>query len=230
MRSAMVASRRQRPLLVQTIAQGDAFQWLGNLPPESVDLVVTDPPYASLEKHRSKGTTTRLQGEWFETIPDSAYPGLMRSFYSILRPDAHCYVFTDSTTMFPIKAAGEAAGFKFWKPLVWDKTKMGMGYHYRARYELILFFEKGYRKLRRLATPDVLEVPRLKPSQRRYPTEKPVPLLKTLIDQSATPGEIVMDPFMGSGSTLVAAKALGCEPWGCDLEQKSYDITMERLA
>jgi site-specific DNA-methyltransferase (adenine-specific) len=225
-----MAVNRQRPLLVKPIAQGDAQDWLARLPAQSVDLIVTDPPYASLDKHRARGTTTRLQGGWFETIPDSAYPDLMRSFYSILRPNTHCYVFTDAETMFPIKAAGEAAGFKFWKPLVWNKMRMGMGYHYRAKYELILFFEKGYRKLRRLATPDVLEVPRLKPSQRRYPTEKPVELLKILIDQSARPGEIVADPFMGSGSTLVAAKALGCEPWGCDLEQKSYDLTMERLA
>jgi hypothetical protein len=51
--------------------------------------------------------------------------------------------------MFVAKPIGEAAGFHFWKPLVWDKKAMGMGYHYRARYEFVLFFEKGKPKLAR---------------------------------------------------------------------------------
>ena len=49
--------------------------------------------------------------------------------------------------MFVVKPIAESVGFKFWKPLIWDKQKMGMGYHYRARYEFILFFEKGKRHL-----------------------------------------------------------------------------------
>ena len=57
--------------------------------------------------------------------------------------------------MFAAKPAAEQAGFKFWKPLVWDKCAIGMGYHYRARYEFILFFEKGKRKLNNLSIPDI---------------------------------------------------------------------------
>ena len=59
--------------------------------------------------------------------------------------------------MFVAKPVGEAAGFKFWKPLVWDKCTIGMGYHYRARYECILFFEKGKRKLNDLGIADIIE-------------------------------------------------------------------------
>ena len=65
--------------------------------------------------------------------------------YRVLKKHAHLYVFCDSETMFVAKPLGEAAGFKFWKPLIWDKRTIGMGYHYRARYETILFFEKGKR-------------------------------------------------------------------------------------
>ena len=62
-------------------------------------------------------------------------------------------------------------GFKFWKPLIWDKCTIGMGYHYRARYECILFFEKGKRKLNDLGIADIIEVPRIRGG---YPAEKPV--------------------------------------------------------
>tara|TARA_R110002167_G_scaffold262823_1_gene469498 strand:+ start:183 stop:509 length:327 start_codon:yes stop_codon:yes gene_type:complete len=104
--------------------------------------------------------------------------------------------------MFVIKPIAEKIGFKFWKPIVWDKMSIGMGYHYRARYEFILFFEKGKRKLKDLSVPDLLESKRV---HRGYPTEKPVPLIEKLILQSSDPEELIVDPFFGSGSTLRAA-------------------------
>jgi hypothetical protein len=61
--------------------------------------------------------------------------------------------------MFVAKPLAEQAGFKFWKPLIWDKQKIGMGYHYRARYECVLFFEKGKRKLHDLGIADIIEQP-----------------------------------------------------------------------
>src|SRR5262249_10540133 len=109
-------------------------------------------------------------------------------------------------TMFVAKPIAETAGFKFWKPLIWDKRKIGMGYHYRARYECILFFEKGKRRLADLGVPDVLEVPRI---YNGYPTEKPVGFAETLIRQSREKNDLVIDPFMGAGSTGVAALNLG---------------------
>ena len=80
--------------------------------------------------------------------------GAFAEIYRVLRRDSHFYLFCDQETMFVAKPIAEAAGFKFWKPLVWDKCSLGMGYHYRARYEFVLFFEKGKRKLRNLGIPD----------------------------------------------------------------------------
>ena len=186
----------------------DAVTFLRTLPDASVDLLVTDPPYESLEKHRARGTTTRLthskasSNDWFDIFPNHRFPELFAEAHRVLARNAHFYLFCDATTMFVAKPLGEAAGFRFWKPLVWDKRKIGMGYHYRARYELILFFEKGKRKLNDLGVPDILEAPRV---WRGYPTEKPVSLAETLITQSTNPGDLVVDPFMGSASTGVAA-------------------------
>ncbi len=212
--------------------QGDAVDWLRTLAPASVDRVITDPPYESLEKHRAIGTTTRLKhskassNDWFTIFPNARFDELFRELWRVLRRNAHFYLFCDAETMFVAKPIAEAAGFKFWKPLVWDKLKLGMGYHYRSRYELILFFEKGKRKLASLAIPDVLEVPRI---VNGYPTEKPVDVSRVLVEQSSTPGELVVDPFMGAASVGVAAIGLGRAFLGNDLAARSLEIARERL-
>lgn len=129
--------------------QLDAVEWLQSLPANSVDLVITDPPYESLEKHRAKGTTTRLKhsksssNDWFAIFPNARFVALVEEIYRVLKNNSHFYLFCDQETMFEIKPLAEAAGFKFWKPLVWDKCAIGMGYHYRARYEFILFLRKA---------------------------------------------------------------------------------------
>ena len=214
------------------VYQDDAVAWLRSLADASVDLIITDPPYESLEKHRSIGTTTRLKqskassNQWFQIFPNDRFEELFTELYRVLKKNRHFYLFCDAETMFIAKPIAEQAGFRFWKPLVWDKQKIGMGYHYRSRYELILFFEKGKRKLQDLSIPDIIECPRI---FRGYPTEKPVAVSKVLIQQSAVPHEIVIDPFMGSGSTGVATLQQGCRFWGNDICQEAVDISYQRL-
>lgn len=210
----------------------DAISWLSHLASESVDLAITDPPYESLEKHRAVGTTTRLKhsdassNDWFSIFPNSRFPELFHEVYRVLKRDSHFYLFCDQETMFVAKPIGEAAGFRFWKPLVWDKVAIGMGYHYRCRYEFVLFFEKGKRKLNDLGIADVLTAKRV---VHGYPTEKPPEIAETLISQSTTPGQLVIDPFMGSGSTGVAAARQGRDFAGNDLSPKSFELTRGRL-
>ena len=109
------------------LSQTDAVAWLRTLPSESVDLVVTDPPYESLEKHRAIGTTTRLKhskassNDWFSIFPNARFPELFAEVHRVLRRNTHFYLYCDPETMFVAKPLAEAAGFKFWKPLIWDK-------------------------------------------------------------------------------------------------------------
>lgn len=210
----------------------DAVTWLKTLNDNSVDLVVTDPPYESLEKHRRIGTTTRLtnskasSNKWFEIFPNERFEEMFVEVFRVLKKNSHFYLFCDQETAFYAKPIAESVGFKFWKPLIWDKMKIGMGYHYRARYEFILFFEKGKRKLNDLSIPDVLQVPRVHGG---YPTEKPVELLETLIKQSTMPHETVCDPFMGSGSAGKAALDLERHFIGNDLCEEAFEVTKRRL-
>ena len=201
----------------------DAVALLARLPDASVDLVITDPPYQSLELHRARGTTTRLTTDWFTTIPDEKLPELLEQVARVLRPDRHFYLFCDEVTADVIKKqqgiGGErmpnggrrcASGLVYWKEIVWAKTTLdgakirgGTGYHYRAACERILFFEKGKRALNDLGVPDVLMAPR---PQVAGPAVKPASIIRTLVAQSSAEGELVVDPFCGSGVVGVEAR------------------------
>lgn len=215
-----------------SLARTDAIEWLRTLPDASVDLVVTDPPYESLEKHRAIGTTTRLKhskassNDWFTIFPNARFPTLFSEAFRVLGKNRHFYLFCDPETAFIAKPMAEQAGFKFWKPLVWDKKRIGMGYHYRSRYELILFFEKGKRKLNDLGVADIIECPRI---YNGYPAEKPVEVSEVLVRQSTVDGELVIDPFMGAGSVGVAALNLGRAFKGNDICGEAVDIARRRL-
>ena len=173
--------------------------------------------------HHSKSSSN----DWFAIFPNDRFNELFVELYRVLRKHRHLYLFCDHATLAVAQTAGENAGFKFWKPIVWDKKKLGMGYHYRCRYEFILFFEKGRRRLNDLSVPDVLEVPRV---INGYPTEKPVPLLETLVRQSSSLNELVCDPFMGSGSAGVAAIHLSRRFLGCDISESAIETASKRLA
>ncbi|HTA89282.1 MAG TPA: site-specific DNA-methyltransferase [Polyangiaceae bacterium] len=214
------------------LAQLDAVAWLRTLASESVDLLITDPPYESLEKHRAIGTTTRLKvsaassNAWFAVFPNARFAELFSEVERVLKKNAHFYLMCDPETAFIAKPIAESAGFKFWKPLVWDKCTIGMGYHYRARYEFVLFFEKGKRKLNDLGIADVLRAPRVRGG---YPAEKPVQLSETLILQSSSAGDIVADPFMGSGSVGVAALKLSRRFLGNDVSDAALAHARSRF-
>ena len=187
--------------------------------------MVTDPPYESLQIHRARGTTTRLTTNWFTTVPNERLPELLREVYRVLRSDRHFYLFCDEVTADIIKqqqgigaarlvngARKCASGFVYWKEIVWAKTTLdgarirgGTGYHYRAASERILFFEKGKRALSDLGIPDVLMAAR---AGVPGPAVKPGAVVRTLIAQSTSPEELVVDPFCGSGVTGVEARGL----------------------
>jgi site-specific DNA-methyltransferase (adenine-specific) len=229
------------------ILVSDAFELLRGLAPESVDLVVTDPPYESLQIHRARGTTTRLTTNWFTTVPNERLPELLREVYRVLRPDRHFYLFCDEVTADVIKQQQKvgaarlpnggrkcSCGFVYWKEIVWAKTTLdggrirgGTGYHYRAASERILFFEKGKRALNDLGIPDVLMAPR---AGVPGPAVKPGAVVRALIAQSTAPGELVLDPFCGSGVAGVEARALDRRFLLGDIDLAYLDPSLASLA
>lgn len=127
----------------------------------------------------------------------------------------------------------ELIGFK--KMVVWDKGPMGMGWHYRRSYETVLVGERPGEKCRWFDTTNKVEnvirhIPKIIPSASQHPTEKPVALSQWFIRLHSQGNDLVVDPFAGTGSTLVAAKLEGRRAIGIELEERYCEIAANRLA
>lgn len=205
------------------------------------DLILTDPPYWTLNRWRSVGTTTRLgghrdeakrdEGEWFATIDHDDLWELMCDMQQTLKRDRHAYLMCDGQTLPYVLgyATHPMEGQPAWdycKPLVWDKVNQGMGYHWRCRHEFVVMLDKGRRRLNDLSAPDILTHKMIRGG---YPTEKPVSLMRQLIENSTQPGELVCDPFSGSGSVAVACQQTERRFIGGDVSDKAVAYALGRL-
>ena len=123
--------------------------------------------------------------------------------------------------------------------VVWDKGPMGMGHHYRRSYETVLVAQRGgasckwYAKskdVENVIRPGDYGIRKIIPSADQHPTEKPVELAAHFINLHSLPGEIVLDPFVGHGSTLVAAKRLNRRAIGIELNEEYCKIAVKRLS
>ena len=238
------------------IRKREALEGLKDMADESVDLSITDPAYDTLEKWREMGTTTRLKdsssssNKWFPTGPPSYLKSCFEETYRVLKKNTHLYVMCDEETGDNLKPILRDIGFNLRKSLIWHKVGKlkqhncpscgtfvcemhtpgtpGMGYPYRSQWEMILLAEKGKRKPPAdKSVRNVLQFPWIK-RKGAYPTEKPVDLLEVLIKQSSSPGELVLDPFAGSGSCGEAAFNQGRNFLGFDVEQSALDYFARR--
>lgn len=195
-----------------TLVQADARSWLATLPDDSGDLIITNPPY----KFERGNTHFRT---WFKTIPDTEWPAVFAELHRVLRQNSHAYVFGDRRVQRVFDEAAHVAGFQVHPPLVWDKQSIGLGSGaWRSQHEFICFYEKGHRAPHYRNRGNVLRASRI---TRGYPTEKPIAILQHLITQSSDPGELILDPFCGSGNLGRAARPLGRRCLLCDIDATS---------
>lgn len=186
---------------------GDAKVGVAKLPAASIDLVLTDPPYGM--NYRSNWRENK-----FDSIAGdsdtNAFADIVADLHRVLRDDRHIYVFCSWHKIDEFKRLVERY-FTLKNVLVWNKNNHGSGDltgSFAPKHEFILFAHKGRRALNR-RIPDVLPFDRVHGSRMIHPTEKPAALLETLVELSTAPGETVLDPFAGSGSTLRAARKIG---------------------
>ena len=225
-------------LQIDSVNQSDWRLLMAGIPDQSVDLVVTDPPYWTLDKWRAVGTTTRLGGHrdpekrdeamWFPTIQKEDLHVLLCEIWRVLKEDRHAYIFCDQIVApFVLDWGRQQYDDESVKMLIWDKVNAGMGYHYRASYECIVMLEHGKRRLADLGVQDVLHFPRV---VNGYPTEKPQALIDLLVRQSAAAGELVIDPFCGAGGVALAAQKIGAHFMVGDIAERAVAETTRRLS
>jgi len=211
---------------INKIIKGDCRAILRQLPDESVDLLLTDPPYGM--RYRAKKWGRTMQGDndvsWFRPV--------IRECYRVLRPDTHAYIFCNEYGLATFRAEMAAAGFKVKRLLVWVKDQHTAGDlrgDYANRTEFLLFGHKGRRFLSGHRDANVLFFKRAG-RERLHPTEKPEEMLRYLIQKSSATGELVLDPFAGSGTTCRAAKDLGRRFLGIEIEPTYTEIARRRAA
>jgi site-specific DNA-methyltransferase (adenine-specific) len=218
------------------VEQSDCMRFLGSLPDGSVDVVTTDPAYSGMNQHMSFGHG-RIVGRygdddnqrWFTEFHDDhdTFLAFLRECHRVLRDGGHIYVMFDSFSLLSLGHLMREV-FSVKNLIVWDKVNLGMGHYFRRRHETIVFATKGHRRLSRRDLADVWTIKRI--HRGAYPTQKPVALFGRMLAGSATPGMVVCDPFVGSGSSAVAALLAGCELVAADIDPRAVRMTSERCA
>lgn len=211
-----------------TLHLGDCIQVLSGMTESSVDLVVTDPPYFLPAKHYA------TRREFPRTLSDLSaleffYFEVFKQFARILKPTGVVYMFCDGQS-YPVFFS---CGYRFSKnlrPIVWDKQNSINGYSWRHQHELILFAEMDESPNVATGDGDIIRFKAVSIDDRDHPAEKPVGLIKKLIKKSTSVGQIVLDPFTGSGSTGEACAELGRYFIGIEKERDYYDLAMQRIS
>jgi site-specific DNA-methyltransferase (adenine-specific) len=238
------------------IYHGEALHVLSQLEPSSCDVLLTDPPYSSggmFRSDRSLDPSQKYRG-WSQNADGSSRPPTSEygsfagdnrdqrswqgwvsawSFASlnVVRPGGHGFIFSDWRQL---PAATDAAQFGGWTwrgIVVWDK---GVGRPMKGRFrnhlEYVVWMTHGPIDVTDDYPSTLISVPTVGSGDRQHVTQKPVDLLRELTRVVPGDSHVVLDPFMGSGSTLVASKYAGHKAIGIEVEERYCEIAAKRLA
>jgi site-specific DNA-methyltransferase (adenine-specific) len=224
-----------------SIYNGDALDVLDALGDIQVDAVVMDPPYASGTRTEmgKSSSGAMLRGGRFSDRPleldqmtTQGFVWLMRAIANGVRPvlpdGGSILSFIDWRQWPNLVGAMETCNYRVQGMVVWDKGSIGMGKGFRRQHELVCHASKGTPRVHDAGVGDVLTYARVRPEH--HPSPKPPELLQRLLSVVSAPGETVLDPFMGSGTTLRAAKDLGRKAIGIEIEERYCEIAANRLA
>lgn len=225
-----------------TLHLGDCIDLIPSLP--RVDAVITDPPYCSGSVSESSRTASKGQGlrsetlqrlGWFvgDNMGTAGLVFLLRSMafraLDILNPEGSLLVFCDWRMAPNLAPAIESSGMRYQNMVVWDKGSMGLGMGFRGQHEIILHFTAGAPKYHDLGTSNVVKATRVGAGDREHQTQKPIDLMQRLLRVVCPRGGTVFDPFMGSGSTGVAALAEGMKFIGIERDADHFQTASERI-
>ena len=216
----------------------DCLDGLRRLPDASIDCVVTDPPYR-LTQHGSAGNTGGIMGKPLYgtgkvfTHNDIDIEEYLPELYRVLKDGTHCYIMCNHRNLTHFLRVIDESGFHFIKCLIWDKAHKIMGKFYMNRFEYILLVSKGReRPVNDCGRDDIIRIPNVrekKSGQNIHDCQKPVSLMQVLIENSTRRGEIVLDPFMGSGTTALASHRIERHYIGFEIDKVYYDLAMSRI-
>jgi len=211
------------------IKNGDSLEILKSLKDGCIDLVLTDPPYGiSYVSNRSMFDEAITKRGLLNDGKDEAFKLLDKTCKILQRKtadNAHLYFFC-SWSVFSYFEQIISKYFTIKTPIVWDKGNKGSGdleNDWGNQTELIIYCVKG-KKLVNNRRGNIINVSRIHTTKMVHPTQKPVELIKQILEVSAVSGDFIVDPFMGSGSTIKAANELGFKSLGIELDKEMFNI------
>lgn len=202
------------------VLHGDCIKRMQAMPAQSVNFILTDPPYlAHYQSRDGRKVANDDNANWLRPA--------FAEMYRVLAPQSFCISFYGWTKVDLFMAAWRAAGFRPVGHIVFRKRYASSARFLSYQHEMAYLLAKG--DVTPPATPigDVLEFPYS--GNKLHPTQKPVFPLKQLIEAFCPPDGLVLDPFCGSGSTLIAAKQLGRRYVGIELEAAHCATATRRL-
>lgn len=219
------------------LINGDSIIEMEKLQDSSIDLVITDPPYgidysSNYSKYDDYVTkhTIANDSELDETIDllDKA----LEVLYKKTKENAHVYIFT-SWKVYPEFKEVVSKYFDVKNMIVWNKGNASMGDlegSWGNQHELVIFATKGRRKLNTRKF-DIINVNRVPTTKAIHPTQKPEEVIKVMLEASAHSKDTVIDPFMGSGSTIKAVKEYGNLNYiGIELDRERYEKAVSYIS
>ena len=227
---------------------GDCLEVMKSIANNSIDLVVTDCPYKIVSggcRKVDKGDETsgilnrrrEKRTDWVDEVRtgklfkhnEIQFSEWLPDVYRILKDKSHCYIMVNSRNLAELQKQSEKVGFKFQNLLMWDKGNVTPNKWYMQGFECILMLRKGGAKnINNLGSSNILKVPNII-GNKTHPTEKPIDLMRILIENSTQPNEVVLDPFMGSGSTMIACLNTNRKGIGIELDKHYFDVAQKRI-
>lgn len=212
---------------------GDCLDVLKRFEDGSIDAIVTDPPFA-ITGGLSNGMTSRNDTQFFEHWFSDVAKELIR----VIKPEGCMFIWCDWRTVNIIDAAFARASERYipwWvsQVIVHDREMIGMGSPFRNQLDWIAVVRGKKTKWDdRIpnTTPNIFREYSYYGKHKHHPAEKTVTSAARLIEWATKPNDVVLDPFMGSGTTLIAAASLGRVSIGIEKEQEHYDTACKRLA
>jgi len=231
-----------------TLYLGDCREVLALLPNESIEMIWTDPPYGHSNASGdflSKRSEIMADGRATKaTAIANDAPDTMRTIVDhmlteaarVLRADCCCCCCCccgggPKPTFAWLAQRMDESGLSFFHSVIWDKANPGVGWRYRRQHEMVMI---AHRRGGKLAwNDDVPAIPNVirmsKPKGQEHPNEKPLKLMEKMICAHTLPGHTVLDPFMGSGSTAIAALNHRRKFIGSELSIEHFDTACRRI-
>ena len=223
---------------INKIYNEDCLVGIKRIVDSSIDLIITDPPYKTTSRGIGKSSTTGgilknktfNSGKPFKIVEIDEY---INELYRVLKDTGHCYIMTNNKNLTKFLSVIKKSDFNFIKVLVWDKISPLPNQFYMDRHEYIILLRKGKAvKVHNNSIPSILAVKTVNKRNLDYEkhmTEKPVELMEILVSQSSNENEVVLDPFMGNGTTAIACINTKRNYIGFELDEKYHKIANERI-